>query len=68
MQKLSPRETKQAQELTVDKRRSQVMNPGSVIPEPTHKVAQWCVIVRWTQVANNLIYLKTTLKHNSDGG
>lgn len=44
-----------------DKWGSQGMSPGSMIPEPTLKDAQWCVLGRWTQVAKNLIYLKTSL-------
>lgn len=58
MEKLSPGKAKSAQGLPVDKRRSQGLNAGSVISEPTLKAAQQYVPIEWSWVANSLIYFE----------
>ena len=59
MEKLSPREAKSVQQLTVDKWMTQGLNPGSVIPEPTLKAAQQYVLTGKTWAA---IYFENEFK------
>lgn len=62
MEKLSPREAKSVQRLTVNKWMTQGLNPGSVIPEPTLKAAQQHVLIGQTWVDNSLIYFENEFK------
>lgn len=62
MKKQSPREAEQAQGLTVDKRRTRGLNPSSVIPDPTLRAVQQCILLGQTWIANHLNYFENEFK------
>ena len=62
MKKQSPREAEQAQGLTVDKQRTQGLNPSSVIPDPTLRAVQQCILLGQTWISNHLNYFENELK------